>query len=422
MTSGSLSSRYREAFTGAFGGPGTSGDVLPAGSSQRRFAIAAESSGRRMLVPYAFSLRAGVLAPDELRARLAALVLRHPALRCAVEFEDDGLVAQRAVPGFAPPCEVLETATPQDEIAAVRGALTEAALDGERCPLRAALLRGPEADRLLLVFDHAVIDETSLRVVSRDLFTAGPATPGTSWVDYASSAWRWLEWEVAAATEEAVAYWTRRLVPVVTSTVDEPAPVTTAGTVVDAEPVPVASPRVRATVFPRLLAATHRALRATGPSTVIFPWGARPAGLADVAGCFMNTVYSGVRCPAESAVAGWRSFAAGVWEDLEHAHVPFDDVVVAVNRDTRTGWTGTARCLLGFEDLTTVERLGPPGWDVREWLPPWLAPKCQVNTTVRFDGRRLGLRVVADPAHLPPDAIAAFASEWREQVAAHLSF
>jgi hypothetical protein len=94
--------------------------------------------------------------------------------------------------------------------------------------------------------------------------------------------------------------------------------------------------------------------------------------------------------------------------------------VLAVNRRVRTGWSGAAHCLLGFEDVTGRTPPGRPEWTVREWLPPWLAPKCPVNTVARYDGGVLALRVVADSGHVPAAEAAELADTWRECVATQL--
>ncbi|WP_158841398.1 condensation domain-containing protein [Saccharothrix deserti] len=421
MSEPSLSRRYRDRFTALTGGERASAEgLLPATSAQRRFVLGAESTGRRILVPYAFTLPAGALTVAGLADRLAALVSRHAALRCRVDYDDTGLVVQRELTDPTPPTTVVAVAGAREEAEAVRRVLAEARTAPDATPMRVALLRGAEQDRLVLVFEHSVMDEMSLRLVAADLFAAEPAPrpPTDTWREYRDAVWQWLDSEVEAATEDAVGYWVDRLAPVAGVTSSGPAtpdPVTAA--VVDPAPVELPGPRVRATLFPRLLAAAHQTLQAVegGASSVIYPWGMRPPELVGVVGCFMNTVFSGEM----GAAWRWQDFSRACWLDFEHAHVPFDDVVLAVNRRTRTGWSGEARCLLGLEDLTTRPAFGPTDLVVDEWLPTWLVPKSPVNATARFDGAELVLRVVADPVAFPSAGL--FAEVWRERVSRQLA-
>lgn len=392
--------------------------VLPALSSQRRFVIGAESTGRRLLVPYAFTLGSQLLDWDDLQRRLAGLVTRHPALRCRVEYAD-GLIVQRLAAQLPPPYEQHATLDETAERDVLRRFFHQAAEAIEPVPLRVVLLRGAQHDRLVLLFDHSVIDETSLRLVTADLFDAAPAPvdPLARDRQYRATVWRWFDAELAAGTDEAIGYWVDRLAPIasalagsagsaigwdeaafaVTETVIEPQ-------IWDLPAIPIPGPQIRGSLFPRLLAATHRALQQTDrtPSTVIYPWGGRSHLDAAVVGCFMNTVFSGE--PAEPAADRWPDFLDACWQDFECADVPFDEVVLAVNRATRSGFSGAARCLLGLEDIASRGRIGPSGWDVAEWLPSWLMPKCPVNTTAQFTGDQLALRVVADPAEFPTGA------------------
>jgi hypothetical protein len=425
----SLSREYREHFLDVVGDERTAGRVLPAGSAQRRFVLGGESSGRRLLVPYAFTLRPGAVSAGELRDRLRGVTLRHPALRCLVDYDETGLISQRWMPDTGVPWTELAVADAGEEAAAVRSLLTEGSSADDPEPVRAMVLRGPRHVRLLLVFDHTVMDEASLRLVTRDLFgqrrLPSEDERAACWQRYRSAAWRWLDAEVAASTADGIAYWIERLAPVAAArpAAATDAPVGGEPAVVDAEPLAVPSARVRSTLFPRLLAATHAALQSVDgtPSTVIYPWGARPDGVGAVVGCFMNTVFSGVADePDIPARERWAEFATRCWDDLDHAGVPYDDVVLAVNRATRSGWSGTARCLLGLEDVAGRPPLGPPPWQVSEWLPSWLTPKCVVNTTARFDGRELGLRVVADAASFPPAD--GFMAAWRRSVSEYLSY
>ncbi|MBG0560221.1 condensation domain-containing protein [Actinoplanes aureus] len=431
----SLSAEYREHFASVVGDERAAGRTLPAGSAQRRFVIGAKISGEQTLVPYAFTLKPGTVSAGELRDRVRGLTLRHPALRCIVDHDPDtGLITQRWLPEADVPWSEQDVGDADDEASVIRSLLTAAMTAEAPEPVRAALLHGPGHLRLLLMFDHAVMDETSLRLATRDLFGStrmpSPAEREAGWQEYRAAVWRWLAVEEAAATEEGIAYWVERLGPIAAASSAALSPVAAGvahpngGRFVPAEVATVAvpSPAVRATLFPRLLAAAHMALQAVdrAPSTVIYPWGARPDGMEDVVGCFMNTVLSGAAAvPGSTPGDSWTAFRAQWWRDLDHAGVPYDDVVLAVAEAVPSRWSGTARCVLVLEDVAGRAPIGPPSWQVAEWLPSWLAPKCAVNALARFDGSAMTLRVVTDPRDFP--SVDRFVAAWQQQVAEHLS-
>ena len=433
----SLSAEYREHFASVVGDERSAGRTLPVGSAQRRFVIGAKVSGERTMVPYAFTLRPGAVSTGELRERVRGLTLRHPALRCLVDHDaGTGLITQRWLPEAQVPWCERDAGSADDEAAVIRNLITEAMTAEAPEPVRAALLHGPRHLRLLLIFDHAVMDETSLRVVTRDLFGSrrmpGPDEQKAAWHEYRAAVWRWLAVEEAAATEKGIAYWVQRLGPIAATPPVAAASPGAAGpgaagpgaagpgaagpgaagpgaagagragdgrfVRADATTVGVPSPAVRPTLFPRLLAAAHVALQAVDrtPSMLIYPWGARPDGMQDVVGCFMNTVLSGAEAvPRSTPDEWWAAFRAQWWRDLDHAGVPYDDVVLAVAEAVPSRWPGTARGVLVLEDVAGRAPIGPPSWQVGEWLPSWLMPQCAVNALARFDGSRLVLRVTA---------------------------
>ncbi|MGK5671790.1 condensation domain-containing protein [Micromonospora sp. URMC 106] len=401
-------------------------DILPAASAQRRFFLIREVTGRNLVVPLSLTVRPGILDAETVRAALGRVVARHPALWCRVD-EHRGVIVQARRPD--PPCQVDEVTAGDDgqRTEAVRSAIARAERS-DSGPVSARLIRGADADRLLFVFDHAVVDERSLRIFLSDFAAAAdgqprPVRPPSGWDEYRDAVRRHVDGESAAATPERLGYWVDRLRSVAARDTDDtghqPGAPDTGSNVVPVDAVAVA-PSLRPTLFPRLLAALHRALRDAGrpgPTSVGYAWGARGAGAEHLMGCFMNTTISvDEPDPAADPAAAWAPFLTRFWSDIEHAETPFDEVVLAVGDATRTGWSGNPDALLAFEDVSRRPVIRIRDTVAAEWLPPWLSPKAALGGTAQFDGAVVRPRLVHDPGRVPRSYATETAAAWRRRL------
>ncbi|MFD0267736.1 hypothetical protein ACFVGY_14240 [Streptomyces sp. NPDC127106] len=433
--------------------------ILPAAGTQRRFAAMAAVSGRRLAVPLFMAVPAGLVDARHLDAALRVLADRHPALRCRVVV-DRGLPVQEWAADRTPRLAVAHVGS-ADAAGRAAAAAIRAVEDGRTATaLHTVLLRGPEQDLLGFVFDHAVVDETSLRLFTADLFRvldggrpdgsadpaglpAGEPAGGDPWTAFRDAVWTHVAAEAAAG--DRVGHWVGRLTPVArrwaarrasapeqhaSAPGGASAPDQVPGVVRPLEPAPLPAPvgRARAALFPLALASLHLALRDTGvgaPTTVGYAWGARTDAAAHTVGCFMNTVLS---ASASTAPAGSphdaarfaERFVDAWWQDVDHADVPFDEVVGAVGRATRIGWPGEADALLVLEDVRDRTPLRLAGRPVAEWLPPLLSPKAGLSGALRLDADELRLRVLVAPGTPAARCADGIAAAWRTRLEALL--
>nr|ADZ45325.1 amino acid adenylation domain protein [Streptomyces sp. NRRL 30471] len=428
----SLTARYLERFRSRWSGAsGESVQVLPATSAQRRFAVLEVMAGRRLAVPLFFSLPCGLVDEDRLRRALERVADRHPALRCTVRIRN-GLVVQEWSAERSPDVASVRIGSSDDAGRAAAQAIEVLEDHTAAGPLHAVLLRGPERDLIGFVFDHAVVDESSLRLFTTDLFLVlehldAPQRlgerPGAPWADFRDAVWAHLEREAAAAGGTRTDYWVRKLTPVAARALTTPS-VGTGGTsvdVVEPPPLPLPEAGARPVLFPLALASLHRVLRSAGaspPTSIGYAWGGRQDSTDRVIGCFMNTVLStDGPGPWNAPEQGLAAFVDDWWQDLEHADVPFDEVVTAVDRVARSSWPGTADALMVFEDLRNRAPLRLSGQAVEEWLSPVLSPKAELSTALRLDGDGLHLRLLTAPGHSWSAQAAEFAETWRGQLA-----
>ncbi|MBP2471456.1 acyl carrier protein [Crossiella equi] len=369
---------YLDRFTARF----ADGDVLPALSPQRRFALLAQFSGARVCVPLFLELAGEV----EVGPLAAALLAAHPALRTRTEFRA-GIPVQVEDPSAPHTADLVEAAE-ADWPAEVTRLLT--AFETGQLPggLAVRLLRGAGRSLLVLVFDHAVVDEASLRLALATL--ADPAAQTTTWAEYAHAVHERARFEEEAASPAALAHWRERLRPFLCRP-GGPPPAGARGSeagVVDTPPVPLGA-TARPTLFPLLLAACHRAL-GERTTAIGYAWGGRADGGFPVAGCFMNTAVS---------VSGTDWF-----EDLEHLAAPFEAVVTEAAHAAGVPWRGSLDALLVFEDLAHRAPLSVAGVPAREWPAPELVPKGPLAFAVRLEEGVLRARVVYDRAATTAEA------------------
>ncbi|WP_371494279.1 condensation domain-containing protein [Kitasatospora sp. NBC_00374] len=344
-------SRYRSV-------AGGSAELLPVTGAQRRFLLARrlDPLGRPDVVPLFFAFPAGAVELPRLRAAATRLAARHPALRGRFE-------SLRGTP-------VLRVGPPAAEVRRVEPAPGESAADALRRellgwsadgPALRLLLAGGPADQeeiLAVALDHTACDEQSLGIVTAGLSTAyetwdepadGQATDAAAdTADYRAAVEAQLAAEATASADRARAHWAARLGAL--RAPERPPYRAEPDTGMLTDRLPAASGAARGAVFPALLDAVSAAARSLlGPRATPalgYPWGGRPAVAPPVLGCFLNTLVH----PARSGTAGLDELSADWWDDLDHADMPFDEVVHAA-RSAGARWSGALDGLLTFEDL-----------------------------------------------------------------------
>nr|WP_232666957.1 non-ribosomal peptide synthetase [Pseudonocardia sp. TRM90224] len=156
------------------------------------------------IVQYMLDLE-GPLTPEELRAALAALTARHPALRASFHETADGGLVQAVARTVDVPLRVLPAGDAERVAREERGQ----AFDLARAPLlRVALLTGGEPDRhhMIITLHHLVADGWSLPVLFDDLLALVEArrsgrdlAPVPSYREYL----RWLSGQDTGRTRAA---------------------------------------------------------------------------------------------------------------------------------------------------------------------------------------------------------------------------
>lgn len=152
--------------------------TLPLMDSQLCFALSAERIGRRLSVPLMFRAPPSSLRTTDVDRIMQSIALGNPALSCRVGFAR-GIAHQEWQPTG---CDFAVLTTPDVETGSEQVAAAvddfESSLDG--AAMAARIIRTPEADDLLLILDHAFVDEQSLLLVKRQLAT--PQCPdSTPW-------------------------------------------------------------------------------------------------------------------------------------------------------------------------------------------------------------------------------------------------
>ncbi|MFB7465171.1 hypothetical protein ACFCZ1_17055 [Streptomyces sp. NPDC056224] len=296
-------------------------DRLPLLSTQLGFALMAERTGQRMSIHKLFRMPPSVLSAADLNLVLHSIMLRNPTLSYRIGFSRAEVYQER----YSATYDFAEVQA-EDEEAAVRLSMTvvdefEASLDG--AAMEARLIRSHDADYLLLVFDHALVDGQSQLIMIRQL--AAPEPPdGGQWERFEAAVLDRAESESATAGGPGIAFWADRLK---NFHGELPRGAAKMPSEIIVGLPSVASPSaIRGSRFPYVLFSLHRALRdVTGAEATIvaYPWGRRNEAFSDVAGCFLNTVISldltGPRSPLEAM----DDFLDDWFLEIDHADVPF---------------------------------------------------------------------------------------------------
>lgn len=300
-------------------------DTLPLLSAQLDFGLYAQRTGQRTFIRLMFRSPPSRLSTADVHLVLQSVVRANPALSFRIRFSR-GRAYQQWYPAECDFAELFAEA--EDAVAECVTKLLEefvTSLDG--APFSARLIRSPENDYLVLVFDHALVDEQSLLLIKQQLDSPSAPDEGRL-ARYQAAVNARREQEAAATSGPGITFWTDRMKAV--GEFPRPAPKPTRDIAFETVPG-VAIPRsARGSLFPYVLFSLHRALRDVGqpaPTSIGYPWGGvRNAEHADVVGCFMNTVISldtvGPQTPAQAA----GEFVTSWYDEIDHADVPFTTV------------------------------------------------------------------------------------------------
>lgn len=328
---------------------------LPLLSAQLAFGLEAERSGRRSTVTLMFRTPPSRLATADVRLVVQSVVHRNPALSFRIQFSRGAAYQER----YPTECDYAELEVADED--AVSGCVMEVIekfeISLDSAPMAARLIRSPESDHLLLVFDHALVDEQSLLLIKRQL--EGPSAPDDRQTErYRAAIIDRKASEEAAATGPGTKFWKDRLEAVG----EFPRAKAKTPRIVPLDMLPsVAVPRgFRGSLFPYVLFAIHRALRDVSepePTVIGYPWGGRNSAYSDVVGCFMNTLISLDTTGPQQASAAAADFLRRWYAELDHADVPFTTVVSLGSK-----FSGSVTTLLSYRHVgeRTVKVAGVP--------------------------------------------------------------
>jgi hypothetical protein len=300
-------------------------DRLPLLSAQLAFGLEAERVGRRATVTLMFRMPPSRISVAKLGQILQSILLRNPALSYRIRFSR-GAAYQEWHPAECDFAELYAAST-----AAVPGRALElleefdTALEG--AAMSARLIRSPEGDDLLLVFDHALVDEQSLLIIKRQLDSLS-CPDGREQARYEAAVNDRKACETVAADGLGIKFWADRLAPEIGGSSMARNQASRLVPVVGFPGVVIPSD-FRGSLFPYVLFSAHRALRdfgESGPTIIGYPWGGRNPAFSDVVGCFMNTVISYDRSGAQQAPEALRDFLGRWYQEIDHADVPLSAV------------------------------------------------------------------------------------------------
>jgi len=320
---------------------------LPLLSAQLSFGLEAQRGGRRPSVTSLLRIAPGRLSTANLRSVLQSVMYRNPALCYRVQFsrgegyQEWSSVALDFVEHHAVTWEAASGCVAEaiEEF--------EAALGGPS--MAARLIRSTEMDQLLLIYDHALVDEQSMSIVKQQLDT--PSRPvGHQVSRYQAAILDRKASEDGAANGPGARFWADRLgkkgvgQPPLSPRASRVIPVVSVGG--------VAVPRsVRRSLFPYVLYSVHRVLQdvgTPGPSIIGYPWGGvRNPEYSDVAGCFMNTVLSHEARASRYTPHAFDDFFERWCTEIDHADVP-----VAAASTSGLSFTGAVTAQLSYTHAT----------------------------------------------------------------------
>ncbi|WP_405091653.1 hypothetical protein OG767_00245 [Micromonospora sp. NBC_01392] len=318
---------------------------LPLLSTQLGFLLMAERTGRRVATNRLFRLPPVVLSAGDLNLVLRSIVLRNPTLSYRLGISRGEAYQERRSDAY----DFAEVRA-EDEAAVARLRLAvvdefENDLDG--AALAARLVRTREADYLLMVFDHALVDGESQATMVQQLATPAPAADGLE-ERFEAAVRERAEFEKAATVDgRRIAFWTERLKKFPEELPPGTAPMTPELVSVVRFPGVARPSAFRGSYFPYALFSIHRALRdVTGAATtaIAYAWGHRSTAFIDVTGCFLNTVISLDRTGPRGTMAG---FLDDWYLEIDHADMPFVSVA-----GLGSAFSGSVSGMLAFTAAT----------------------------------------------------------------------
>lgn len=300
-------------------------DTLPLLGAQLDFGLYAQRTGQRPSVRLMFRTPPSHLSAADVHLVLQSVVLRNPALSYRIRFSRGAAYQE----WFPAECDFAELYAASGD--AVSGSVEQAieefttSLDG--AALAARLIRSPDSDHLILIFDHALVDEQSLLLIKRQL-DSPPGSDGHQLARYQAAIKDQKAFEDMAASGPGIKFWADRLGAAgefsgAAGGKARYLPINTLSSVT----IPAS---FRGSLFPYVLFSIHRALRDVGqpePTSIGYPWGGtRSAAHADVVGCFMNTVVSLDMTGPQPAPGAVGDFVMSWYDEIDHADVPFTAV------------------------------------------------------------------------------------------------
>jgi hypothetical protein len=307
---------------------------LPLLSAQLAFGLLTERTGRRANITLLFRTPPARLVEADVRTVLEAVTLNNPAFSYRIRFSR-GTAFQEWEPSGLDFTEL--ALANEDEVPAfVTDAIENFVGAPDGPPMSACLLRSPESDHVLLLLDHAVVDEQSLLLIKHQLDTSSTPDDGKL-ARYQAAVESRRAAEDKAVSGPGVSFWEDRLA----AAGEFPPPRARTGRYIPfAALAPVQIPRpFRGSLFPYVLFSIHCALRdvgAPGPTVIGYPWNTREAAYADVVGCFMNTVLSiGPAGPYKDMIDPG-NFVRSWYDEVDRADVPYH--VVTSLDSTFSGW------------------------------------------------------------------------------------
>lgn len=316
--------------------------MIPVSAAQRRLLFLAELEGpsATYTVPVSYDVPVGTNAGDLQRA-WDALVVHHPVLR-TVYRRADGRFRAEVLADPPPSFAVVDVDGPRDvAVAAEEGRIFDVFTAP---PVRAAFLRSPEGDVLVIAAHHIAVDETSFRVIREDLsaLLAGRA-PAAS-VPFGVFATAESAAESAAETA-AVERWRERLrgIPVeLDLPTDRPRPeqagyraetvetAVPAATVAALDAFATAHGATRLMVLNAAVATLFRALGAGTDIVLGTPATTRDARFERTVGYLVNTLPLRIDVSGDAAFLRMVDRARDALLDgLDDVGVPFEEIVDA---------------------------------------------------------------------------------------------
>lgn len=299
---------------------------LPVLDAQLAFSLQAQRTGRRHPVTVTFEAKSGRWDASRIADLLGGLLANSAGLSYDIQFRR-GQAVQTWNPRPVDFAEVF-AGDSASQRAIETQLLRHFQQDFEGGAMQARLIRGP-AEHFLLMFDHAAVDEASLRWIVAFLNRPHAVKTNVRAAHAETVIGAYQREREVATSGPSRWFWRDRLLEAERdfdrprSSGAEGAPLTSS----TLRPVP----RIAGSKFPLISLSLHAALHEAmpyRPSTLIgYPWGLREEGVPEVVGCFMNTTLS--VCRWESGDA--RLPASPVWrsrwmEELQHVAFPYTEL------------------------------------------------------------------------------------------------